>query len=177
MLDLGGGMFPHIFTAVYPGIVGEHTQTDLRYELPIPSEHYDILFNTELLEHIKDQVDSPVEMFNLSGFHMLLSESYRILKTGGTMLVTTPNASSLGVIYRTLMGWPPNYYYPHVREYTVHELKNFLEEHRFVIERMETLNVYDDLPSDKCEAISSMLANNGYSLALRGECSFIIARK
>ena len=177
ILDLGGGMFPHILKAVYPGIRGEHTQTDLLYALPLPSESYDILVNTELLEHLKDQVESDIERFNFSGFHMLLSESYRLLKPGGIMLVTTPNASSVGVLYRILMGWPPHYYIPHVREYTVHELKGFLETHHFVIERIETLDVYDDLPAEKCQAISSMLANNGYSPDLRGDCSFVIARK
>jgi predicted SAM-dependent methyltransferase len=177
MLDLGGGMFPHIFTKVFPDICGEHTNTDLRYPLKTPSEQYDIIINTELLEHLKDRVESNVEHFDLSGFHSLLSESYRILKTGGIMFVTTPNASSIGILYRQLMGWPPHYYYPHVREYTVHELRQFLEEHLFSIERIETLDVYDDLPEDRSAAISNMLAENGYNTELRGDCTFVIARK
>jgi hypothetical protein len=177
MLDLGGGMFPHIFNKIYPGLRGEHTNTDLRYPLEIPAEQYDIVINTELLEHLKDRGESSVEHFDLSGFHSLMSESYRILKSGGIMFVTTPNASSIGILYRLLMGWPPHYYYPHVREYTVHELKQFLEEHLFCVERLETLDVYDDLPADRSAAISDMLAKNGYSKELRGDCSFIIARK
>jgi SAM-dependent methyltransferase len=177
LLDLGGGMFPHILKGVYPSIWGEHTETDLRYALPIASDSYDLLVNTELLEHIKDQAESEIERFNFSGFHMLLSESYRILKSGGIMLVTTPNACSIGVLYRILMGWPPHYFIPHVREYTVHELKGFLEDHHFAIERIETLDVYDDLPSDKYRELSGLLADNGYSPELRGDCTFVIARK
>jgi predicted SAM-dependent methyltransferase len=177
MLDLGGGMFPHIFTKVLPDVRGEHTNTDLRYPLEMQPEQYDIVINTELLEHLKDRVESNIEHFDLSGFHSLLSESYRILKTGGIMFVTTPNASSIGILYRQLMGWPPHYYYPHVREYTVHELRQFLEEHHFSIERIETLDVYDDVPAEKSAAISNMLAENGYSTELRGDCTFVIARK
>jgi SAM-dependent methyltransferase len=177
MLDLGGGMFPHIFRKIYPGFCGEHTSTDLRYPLESPAERYDIVINTELLEHLKDRTESSIEYFDLSGFHSLLSESYRILKPGGIMFVTTPNASSIGILYRQLMGWPLHYYYPHVREYTVHELRKFLEEHLFSIERIETLDVYDDVPADKSSAISNMLIQNGYSTEFRGDCSFIIARK
>src|SRR5215467_15772435 len=43
MLDLGGGMFPYIFTKFFPDICGEHTNTDLRYPLQIPDEQYDII--------------------------------------------------------------------------------------------------------------------------------------
>src|SRR5215831_11134653 len=53
MLDLGGGMFPHIFTKVLPDVRGEHTNTDLRYPLEMPAEQYDTVINTELLEHLK----------------------------------------------------------------------------------------------------------------------------
>jgi len=177
ILELGGCLFSQIFQSFCPSIRGEGTNTDLRYPLPIPSEKYDIVVNTELLEHLKDQAESPVDKFDLSGFHTLLSESYRVLKSGGIMFVTTPNASSIGIIYRTLMGWPPHYYYPHVREYTIHELRRFLESHNFAVERSATFPVYDDLPEDECKKVSNILAHHGYSVADRDDCTFIIARK
>jgi SAM-dependent methyltransferase len=177
ILEMGGGMFPYIFQATSSEIRGDNTNTDLRLPLPIQSEQYDVVVNTELIEHLKDRVDSPVELFDFSGLRMLLSESYRVLKPGGITFVTTPNACSFGTIYRILMGWPHYYYLPHVREYTIHEIKNFLEELHFSVERMETLDVYDDLSSDKREEILSLLAGKGYSLDYRGECTFIIARK
>jgi hypothetical protein len=177
MVEMGGGMFPYIFEKACPGVRGDNTTTDLRLALQMPSEQYDIVVNTELIEHVKDQVDAPIDRFDFSGLRMLLSESYRVLKPGGITFVTTPNAASLGAIYRTLMGWPHYYFMPHVREYTVYELRDFLVEQRFSIERMETLDVYDDLPSDHREEIASLLALHGYSPENRGECSFIIARK
>jgi SAM-dependent methyltransferase len=177
VLELGGDFFYRIFQTIYPDITGGQTTTDLRYPLNNPSEQYDVVVNTEVLEHLKDQIESDVDQFAFSCFHTLLSECYRVLKAGGIMFVSTPNASSIGILYRTLMGYPPHYYHPHVREYTVHELKRFLEEHGFTVERIETLSVYDDLPSDKCAAISKMLADNGYLLEHRGDCSFVIARK
>jgi SAM-dependent methyltransferase len=177
ILELGGGMFPEIFQAVYPDIRGDNTNTDLRFPLPIPSEQYDVVVNTELIEHLKDRVESPVDRFDFSGLRMLLSESYRVLKPGGITFVTTPNASSMGVIYRILMGRPPYYYLPHVREYTIHEVRDFLEELHFSVERIETLNVYNDLTPDKRDEILHLLASKGYSLDYRGECTFIVARK
>jgi SAM-dependent methyltransferase len=177
ILELGGGMFPYVFHAASPGIRGDNTTTDLRLPLEIPSGQYDVVVNTELVEHMKDKVEAPYDRFDFSGLRMLLSESYRVLKPGGITFVTTPNASSLGIIYRILMGWPNYFFMPHVREYTVKELKTFLEEQKFSIERMETLDVYDDLPPNEREEITNLLGKGGYSTEYRGECSFVIARK
>jgi SAM-dependent methyltransferase len=177
LLELGSDLLSKVFKRLYPALFAECTVTDLRYSLPIPSERYDVIVNTELLEHLKDQVESPIDHFDFSGFNTLLSESYRLLKPGGVMFVTTPNAASIGVIYRTLMAFPPHYHIPHVREYTVHELKRSLEEHHFSVERIETLDVYDDLPEDAVKSIRKILVKNGYTPHYRGDCTFIVARK
>jgi SAM-dependent methyltransferase len=177
LLELGSNLLSKIFNRLYPDLRADCTVTDLRYSLPIPSEQYDVIANTELLEHLKDQVEAPIDHFDFSGFNSLLSESYRLLKPGGVMFVTTPNAASIGIIYRVLMGWPPHYHQPHVREYTVHELKRSLEEHHFSVERIETLNVYDDLPEHTVESMRKIVSGNGYSADDRGDCSFVIARK
>jgi hypothetical protein len=177
ILELGGGLFSHIFRSIYPEIAAQDTNSDLRYPLQIPPDRFDLVVNTELIEHLKDREEADVDQFDLSGFHNVLSEAYRVLKASGMMFVTTPNACSTGSLYRLLMGWPPLYYYHHVREYTVHELAKFLQEHGFTIERIETLDVYDDLPSDRVAEVSALLAQNGYSLEHRGGCSFILARK
>jgi len=55
---------------------------DLERDLPIPSMHADYVVFQEGLEHLPDQL-RPLREFN------------RILKHGGRLLLTTPNASSL----------------------------------------------------------------------------------
>src|SRR5262249_23000779 len=80
ILELGGGMFPYIFQTACPGVRGDNTTTDLRLPLEIPPEQYDIVVNTELVEHVKDKIEAPYDRFDFSGLRMLLSESYRVLK-------------------------------------------------------------------------------------------------
>jgi SAM-dependent methyltransferase len=178
-LELGGeSIFSLVIKNIYPRAVIEGTTTDLRYPLPIPTGQYDLIVNTELVEHIKDQDASALDKFELSGLHTLLAECHRILKKDGVMFVTTPNASCVGTIYRTFRGYPPFYFQPHVREYTVHEVRVFLEErHHFSIERIETIDVWNDLSAELSASILSILAQNGYSTDNRGECTFVVARK
>jgi SAM-dependent methyltransferase len=58
------------------------TRADLHDRLPIPSEHADMVFCIEGIEHLSDQIQ-------------VLYECSRILKPGGRLLLTTPNLSNL----------------------------------------------------------------------------------
>ena len=71
-------LYPEFFKAV--GLVCR--PADLERDLPIPSGHADYVVFQEGLEHLPDQL-RPLREFN------------RILKPGGRLILTTPNASSL----------------------------------------------------------------------------------
>jgi len=71
-------LYPEFFKA--EGLVCR--PADLERDLPIPSGHADYVVFQEGLEHLPDQL-RPLREFN------------RILKPGGRLILTTPNASSL----------------------------------------------------------------------------------
>jgi len=71
-------LYPEFFKA--EGLVCR--QADLEQDLPIPSRHADYVVFQEGLEHLPDQLRR-------------LREFNRILKPGGRLVPTTPNASSL----------------------------------------------------------------------------------
>lgn len=87
--------------------------------LPIPDETFDVVLCCEVIEHM--DVDP---MF-------MLSEANRVLKTGGTLIVTTPNAVSTWAVTKILRGIEPYFYmqyqvngspYRHNYEYSIHSL-------------------------------------------------------
>lgn len=95
------------------------TKTDLRYDIEFNDCEFDFVLCLEVIEHIKDQESSDFEdiaRFNSSGIRNLIKESYRVLSSGGSMLVSTPNLHC----YKTLYNWIEKKelltYAPHPRE-------------------------------------------------------------
>ena len=95
---------------------------------PYPSNHFQTVICGELLEHL--QYD-PMHM---------MQEIHRVLKPGGVLVLTTPNAISLRAVASVLRGSHPALYsrYPrsvngktvehrHAREYTPAEVSSLLE--------------------------------------------------
>lgn len=84
---------------------------DLEYnELPVDDETYDIVVCCEVLEHM--EIDP---MF-------MLAEVNRVLKTGGVLMLTTPNILSSRAITKMVQGYEPYFYmqYHKSREYHRH---------------------------------------------------------
>ena len=102
--------------------------------IPIEDKSIDFVFALEIIEHLT------------SPFH-LLSEANRVLKKGGYILLTTPNVSRIGSIFKLLIGKTnfdrlkalevidtENHWHSHFREYTMEELTNLLQRTGFKIE-------------------------------------------
>ncbi len=102
-------------------------------EVPLPDNSVQLVFALEIIEHLT------------SPFH-LLSEAYRILEPGGHVVLTTPNVTRIGNIFKLLIGrtindrlGPPGYnnsddeWRPHAREYAMHELADMLRQTGFDI--------------------------------------------
>lgn len=84
---------------------------DLEHEnIPVVKDTYDIVICCEVLEHM--EIDP---MF-------MLSEVNRVLKTDGTLLLTTPNVLSSRAFTRIMQGYPPYFFmqYHKSREYHRH---------------------------------------------------------
>lgn len=75
--------------------------------IPLPNLTIDVVLCIETIEHIKDEKH-------------VINEFFRVLKEGGILVLTTPNAK----ITQPVNGIPSNPY--HVREYTPRALKNLL---------------------------------------------------
>jgi SAM-dependent methyltransferase len=102
-------------------------------KVPLPDNSVQLVFALEIIEHLT------------SPFH-LLSEAYRILGSGGHVVLTTPNVTRIGNIFKLLIGRtpndrlaPPGYHNPddewrpHAREYAMHELSDMLRQTGFDI--------------------------------------------
>lgn len=138
------GFFTHavrqlVGDAVQTGVTGVNFELD-DYAGRYGEGRYDLCVNTEVLEHL--QFDPA---------HMVLAIN-RMLKTGGRLLLTTPNAVSMANALKILDGNGPAlwnqfkpahpYYERHNREWTPFEVSRLLQEHGFEVETLYTRDFY-----------------------------------
>jgi SAM-dependent methyltransferase len=150
---------------------------DLRKPLELRDGSWDIVLCMEVLEHIAD-TDGMHTEWQGDGAMILLRESFRVLKPGGILFLTTPNAASITAVHHALRLAPPMIYRPHVREYAPYELDELVRSAGFAIERRETIDVWRNaITAAEHEAIRQFIYHRGYPVDLRGEDIFLIARK
>jgi SAM-dependent methyltransferase len=104
---------------------------------PLPEASMDIVMSVEMVEHLFDEHLEPT-----------FGEFYRLLKPGGTLIVTTPNEEDLAAS-RVLC---PDcgglfHQYQHVRTWSVKSLREALEAHGF-----ETITCHATLITPKLRA-------------------------
>lgn len=99
-------------------------------ELPFPKNYFDIVILGDMIEHVFDT-------------DRLLIKCKKVLKSGGKLLISTPNVSSLGRRIMLLLGKNPFLEYStyllssglppvgHVRYYTKQDLSYQLKKHGF----------------------------------------------
>lgn len=99
--------------------------------VPLGDGVVDLAFALEIIEHLT------------SPFH-LLDEAFRLLVSGGHLVITTPNVTRIGNVFKLLVGRspndrlaPPGYdnpddeWRPHAREYSMDELAQMLSQTGF----------------------------------------------
>jgi SAM-dependent methyltransferase len=180
-LEIGGKtVLSEFIASYYKYSITDSTTSDLRYPLDVAGEKYDIVINTETVEHIKDQESTKrdeMDRFNFSGIKSLLSECHRVLLPKGKLILSTPNSVSLNVVTCALWGNPPYFYYDHVRELTPREIRDFLEKIGFNVMFLETVDCWNLLPAANKEKLIELLKEHGYPVTDRGECIFLVAEK
>lgn len=114
----------------------DHFNIELE-EFPYPDNFFDLVLFCEILEHL---VQDPVKV---------LREIKRVLRPGGMLVLTTPNACRLENVARMVAGVntsdPYSAYGPygrHNREYTRHEIYLLLKYLGFTITEMFTADVH-----------------------------------
>jgi len=109
---------------------------DYPTRIPLPDSSVEFVFALEVVEHLV----SPSHLF---------AEAFRICSPGGHVLVTTPNVTRIGSVFKLLIGRsnfdrliPPDYedpndeWRPHFREYSMAEVGDFFRRAGFqVVER------------------------------------------
>lgn len=147
---------------------------DLRYPLPLPDACCEAVCATEILEHMQDPPEDPPHTFFYHGVTNLLSEALRIVRPGGRLFLTTPNHSQYGCAWRLVSGGTSLWNYAHVHEFGWHELRHFITTAGWQIDRMETVDVWEDLP---CPAELREVIDRLAPDVPRGHCIFALCRR
>lgn len=189
-LDLGSyGHFQKLVQAFHPEVEfpQERTDFDLRYPFPIESGKYHMVFCMEVIEHIKDQNENGnIELlaeFNQSGVKNLMTEINRILKPQGLLFLTTPNINSYMSIHRTLSGYSPTFYLPHVKEWSIQEMHQAHREANLYVIEATTRNVFGQMSvahprnSNVVARIEHICRKLGYPTENRGDILVFLSMK
>ncbi len=139
--------------------------------LPRPDNYFDSILCSEVIEHL-----------DVDPMHML-AEINRVLKPGGTLILTTPNACSTHSIYKILRGHEPYFYmqyhkdrspYRHNYEYSKYTLEKVLKAAGFS-GKVWTESTFEDPVLEDLERLNR--ADYGLDLKELGDNLFAVMRK
>lgn len=173
-LEVGGrSAVTELISRHFPALQLESTTFDLRHPFPIPDASYDLVISMEVIEHVSDEPYTHGTL--LTGVKSCLSECFRVLKPGGRLFLTTPNASSAWTIQAALLHQAPWIFTGHFREFTIGEMKELIEGAGFRIDDAQALQVLHFWGSFR--PIVDFMRANGYSVADRGDNTFVLATR
>jgi glycosyltransferase involved in cell wall biosynthesis/SAM-dependent methyltransferase len=145
---------------------------------PYPPEHFSTVLCCELIEHL---YDDPMH---------LMSEVNRILKPGGSLVLTTPNIAALRGVEAILQGYHPGFFHAYIkpaapgeeadarhnREYTPREIHQLLENAGFAVDLLET-GPFRDEPKPEHIWVERLLERWKLPTDLRGDGIYAVGRK
>jgi glycosyltransferase involved in cell wall biosynthesis/SAM-dependent methyltransferase len=144
---------------------------------PYPDGYFTTVLCGELIEHL---TEDPMH---------LMCEIHRILKTGGHLVLTTPNISSLRGVAAMLAGYHPgmfsSYIRPrseeevearHNREYTPKEIQRLMESSGFTVTLLET-GPFRERPHPEEAWVRNLLEEYDLPGDLRGDDIYAVGRK
>ena len=182
VIELGGLSRLAQFLAVDSSIDLQEYTKDLRFPLDLPDASFDLVLMLEVLEHLNDRhtLESPIAeiaMFTGSGAISCMQEIYRILKPGGHLVLTTPNATSVDTLGRVLLKEHPFQYKPHVREYAPGDVVQMITEAGLETASTSTFFAWNALPKINREELVRTIMSLGYEGSDRGDDLFVLAGK
>lgn len=154
---------------------------DLRVRIEADDRSIDLLLSLEVFEHLQDLPPAhwrESSIFHENGARAFAAECARIVRPGGRLVLTTPNATSLFSMIQLLEGKAPMLWRKHVREYTIGEVRAHFEAVGFVLEHVETWYAYHFLrPSDLPPLLARYLTPLDVSHQDRGDDAAFIFRR
>jgi SAM-dependent methyltransferase len=174
ILEVGGKIdfFAYLLKLVLGVEDITHVENDLRKPLELDENQFDVIICMEVFEHLIDS--DAFDWFTFKGVSVMLNSFWKILKDNGKLLITTPNSIGVLSMSRLLESQSPLMFVFHAREYTPSELKTIIEASGYSIDILDTECVWG---GDQKNRMLNILASNGYSLKLRGDDIFLIAKK
>ena len=145
---------------------------------PYEDQSYNTVLCCELLEHL---TADPMHM---------MSEIHRVLKPGGTLVLTTPNIASHRALHAILHGYHPAFFPAYIlprkkgeesearhnREYTAKEVNLLFWETGFEVTKLET-GEFLEQPHPEQHFIAHLLDQYHLSNELRGDGIYCVGRK
>ena len=142
-----------------------------RDRFPYPDGYFSLVLCCEVLEHL---VRDPMHM---------MFEIHRILSSGGTLLLTTPNCAGLTCLANLLEGRDNPQVYsrysrskpgdpPHVREYSPYEIEALMTASGFETRQLLTERIES---RDPAVWVHELLSRNHLDTSLRGEQTYCLA--
>jgi glycosyltransferase involved in cell wall biosynthesis/SAM-dependent methyltransferase len=144
---------------------------------PYPDEHFATVLCCELLEHLPND---PMHM---------MAEINRVLRTGGHLVLTTPNIASMRAIAAILHGYHPGFFpayiYPkpngetearHNREYAAREIPGLFGDAGFTLTLLETGPFLEE-PKPEHHWVAHMLERYMLPTDLRGDGIYAVGQK
>jgi len=149
-----------------------------KHVYPYEDQAFDTVLCCELIEHL---FEDPMHM---------MSEINRILKPGGHLVLTTPNAGSLRAISAILLGYHPAFFPAYIRprkpdeeaearhnrEYVPMEVQHLLTDSGFELVTLET-GEFLEVPHPELGWVTHMLERYNLSHNLRGDGIYAVGRK
>lgn len=147
VLDLGG-------RSPFTELLEEHGRAtvtcrpfDLRQPFPLADGSFDLVLCLEVIEHVKDRETQDLEglsEFTFNGVRNCLDESRRVLKPGGLLVLSTPNACSYRSLLNVFQCRHPYQYPPHNRELCPDDVRGLLTSSGFRVESLATIDAWSN---------------------------------
>jgi hypothetical protein len=151
--------------------------SDLRYPFAknLGKATFDLVLCMEVIEHLKDQEESRIELFNGSGILSMLCEVKACLLDQGVIFITTPNPNSYRALRNQLLHKHPFVFDKHPRELNYEYLISVLSSSGYCILREKFNDSWTHEQPGIQEKMREMLEMWGFSSEKREDNIFLLA--